>query len=75
MRYFGQTPEYWENTCTLHAWNTIWCRELIETPPVDALVASYLGYKAPDSTDQADDAETPAEDAGEWECPFPETTD
>jgi hypothetical protein len=72
VRYFGQSPDYWLDTCTLHDWNTIWCRELINTPPVDQIAAAYVGYKAPDLDDLV-----PGDDGNleEWECPFPDVTD
>jgi hypothetical protein len=64
---FRAEPDYWLDTCTLHDWNTIWCRELINTPPVDQIAAAYVGYKAPHLDDQV-----PGDDdhLDEWECPF-----
>jgi len=69
LRYFGQTPDYWLDHGTLQDWRKKYGRELIETPPVYEMVAAYLGYKGPGEA-RADVAEQ-----GEWECPFPETTE
>lgn len=47
VRYFGQSPDYWLDTCTLRDWTDIWSRELVEAPPVDDLAAWYLKYEPP----------------------------
>lgn len=73
MRFFGQSPDYWLDTCTLRDWTDIWSRELVEVPPVDELVAGYLEYEPP-----ADLGRTSSIGEGEveeWKCPFPDVTD
>jgi hypothetical protein len=47
VRYFGQTPDYWLDTCTLPDWLGIWNRELIEQPPPESFLSDYFDYKPP----------------------------
>lgn len=73
MRFFGQSPDYWLDTCTLRDWTDIWSRELVEVPPVDDLVASYLEYEPP--ADLGRTSGIGEAEVEEWECPFPDVTD
>lgn len=47
MRYFGQTPDYWLDTCTLPDWRDVWHRELLEQPPAEAFLSDYFDYEPP----------------------------
>lgn len=70
MRYFGQSPDYWLDTCTLRDWTDIWSRELLESPPVDDFAASYFKHK-PETVGP----DQPEEDAGEWDSGLPDQTE
>lgn len=69
VRYFGQSPDYWLDTCTLHDWRTIWNRELVDAPPVDEFVRAYFKYEPPADLSPA------TSEAEEWICPLPEMTE
>lgn len=71
MRYFGQSPDYWLDTCTLRDWTDIWARELEEAPPVDDWAASYFKHK-PETTSPAADE---PEEEGEWDSGLPDETE
>lgn len=51
IRYFHQPKEYWLEKGTLQDWIAIYSRELVETPPIDDLVAAYLGYEKPSTVE------------------------
>ena len=55
MRYFGQTPDYWLDTCTLPDWQKIWHRELIEQPPPEAFLSDYFDYKPSTGVEEAEE--------------------
>lgn len=73
VRYFGQSPDYWLDTCTLQAWNSIWSRELIETPPAEFFLSAYFKYQPPGTTgtDPGDGDDEPEA----WDCPYPDMTE
>lgn len=71
MRYFGQTPDYWLDTCTFSDWDQIWGRELLETPPTDVWAGAYFKHQPPASSAPDDD---PA-DEGEWDSGLPDETE
>ena len=71
MRYFGQSPDYWLDTCTLRDWDTIWGRELEVTPPVDVWAGAYFKHQPPDHAAAEDDPE----DVGEWDSGLPDQTE
>jgi hypothetical protein len=71
VRYFGQTPDYWLDTCTLDEWTRIWSRELTESPPVDDWAAAYFKHKPDHPATAADDVD----DAGEWVSELPDETE
>jgi len=71
VRYFHQSPDYWLDHCTLHDWQTIWCPNLIKTPPIDYWGAVYFKYEPPADATTAPEPD----DEGEWESPFPDVTE
>ncbi len=73
MRYFGQTPDYWLDTCTLHDWLTVWGRNLANTPPADEWAAAYFKHEPPSPSPAAGDDDP--DDAGEWDSGLPEETE
>lgn len=73
IRYFHQPKEYWLANCTLHDWREIYSRELLETPPADALVAAYLDYKPPPT--DANDVVRGDEGPELWDSGLPDVTE
>lgn len=72
QRYFGATPDYWLDNCTLREWTDVWSRELTETPPVDDFAVMYFKYEPPaELTGSSDVGEAEVE---EWQCPYPDVT-
>ena len=72
MRYFGQSPDYWLDSCTLADWTRIYSRELHECPPPETFLAAYFEYDPPARTGDDDAA---AREPEIWECELPEMTE
>jgi len=71
VRYFGQNPDYWLDTCTLDDWTRIWSRELRETPPADVWAGLYFNYQPPEAALPGDNTT----DVGEWDSGLPDETE